>query len=159
MSSSAPLRTVEPRPLTPSGGQDRYGGYASEPQLGLRLGPESQIPDHPSSVTDIPRPSNNYGQMASQTLPAPTDVKQLKSQCQFNLREYQALLRRRQQQQQQQHGAAAAASTTSVEVESRLRTQQNLVLANLRMLQDEVKVMVRSAENHRWRKWLLGGAV
>jgi hypothetical protein len=34
-----------------------------------------------------------------------------------------------------------------------------MVLASLRQLQDEVKIKVKEAENHRWRKWLLGGAM
>ena len=152
MASSPKLRAVEPRPMSPDGAAYHPSPQAaSAPQIGLQLGPESQIPDHPSSVMDVPRPSNAYGQMASATLPAPADVRQLKSQCQFNLREYQALQRKRRRPD--------AASTSSVDLEARLRTQQNVVLANLRMLQDEVKVMVKSAENHRWRKWLLGGAV
>lgn len=87
--------------------------------------------------------------MATGQLPSPTDIKQLKSQCQFNLREYQALQRKR----------VRPGSTATLEIDGRLKGQQNIVLANLRELQDEVKVLVREAENHRWRKWLLGGAV
>jgi hypothetical protein len=44
-------------------------------------------------------------------------------------------------------------------LDARLKGQQNMVLAGLRQLGDEVKVLVKEAENHRWRKWLLGGAV
>jgi hypothetical protein len=103
-------------------------------------------------MMDVPRPSNNYGRagaMTTEQLPSATDIKQLKVQCQFNLREYQALQRKR----------VRPDSTTSLELEGRLKGQQNLVLGSLRQLQDEVKVLVREAENHRWRKWLLGGAM
>lgn len=156
MSSSQPLRPVEPRPMSPSPQPDRGPGpydypphSSSAPSIGLV---PSQIPDHPGSMMDVPRPSNNYGQsgpMATSQLPSPTDIKQLKSQCQFNLREYQALQRKRVRPE----------STTGLELEGRLKGQQHIVLANLRQLSDEVKVLVKEAENHRWRKWLLGGAV
>lgn len=165
MDSSAPMMTMEPRPMSPSNPHPHPHSYpagpprpGSAPQIGLHLGPESQIPDHPGSYMDVPRPSNGYGQRPSNsygqmtsTVSAPTDVKQLKSQCQFNLREYQTLLRKRQRPD--------SASTTAMDLESRLRSQQVLLLSNLKMLRDEVKTMVKDAENHRWRKWLLGGAV
>lgn len=156
MSSSQPLRAVEPRPMSPPSAMERgpapfdYPPHStSAPSIGLT---PSQIPDHPGSMMDVPRPSNNYGRpgaMTTEQLPSATDIKQLKVQCQFNLREYQALQRKR----------VRPDSTTSLELEGRLKGQQNLVLASLRQLQDEVKVLVREAENHRWRKWLLGGSM
>ena len=172
MPESENLTRMDPRPMSPQSDPQSYpkyphsysapnantyenaaayhngnNAYDSVGQLGLN---PSQIPDHPGSMMDVPRPSNNYGQMTS-TLPAPTDLSQLKTQCQFNLREYQALMRKRQGQ--------GTASTTTMDLESRLRSQQHLTLAGLHALQDEVKVLVREAEEHRWRKWLLGGAV
>lgn len=161
MEDPVPLTRMEPRPMTPPTDpypqQPTYHSTSvpnihghDAPNVGqIGLNP-STIPDHPSSMTDIPRPANGYGQMTS-TLPAPNDVTQLKTQCQFNLREYQSLQRKRVSQ--------GTASTTSMDLESRLRSQQGLTLAGLRLLQDEVKDLVKEAENHRWRRWLLGGAM
>ena len=155
MSSAEPLRAVEPRPISPQH-QDsmktspHLSRTTSAPQVGFA---PAQIPDHPSSMLDVPRASNNYGRpLTSTLLPQPTDIGQLRSQTQYNLREYQALQRRRIHHD-------GNASTTSLEIDSKLRTQQGMVLASLRQLQDEVKIKVKEAENHRWRKWLLGGAM
>lgn len=108
-------------------------------------------------MVDVPRPANNYASasapLATSTLPTAGDAKQLRTQCQFALREYQALLRRRATE----HGGAM--STSSLDLEARLKGQQNSVLVGLRDLQDEVRGIGKDARNHRWRTWLLGGAV
>jgi hypothetical protein len=106
---------------------------------------------------DVPRPSNNYGMgmpqpgAMQQQQQQPGDIRALKSHCQFGLREYQSLQRKRQR--------ISAASTSTLEIESRLRNQQGAVLADLQLLGEEVKGLVKAAENHRWRRWLIGGAM
>ena len=123
----------------------------------------SQIPDHPSSMMDVPRASNNYG--ASSPGPAATssmmappqeisqkrDVPTLKSHCQYGLREYMSLQRKRQR--------IDAASTSTLDLENRLRTQQGIVISDLMFLHTEVRNIIKAAENHRWRRWIVGGAM
>ncbi|KAF4125433.1 hypothetical protein GMORB2_4273 [Geosmithia morbida] len=177
---------------------------SSVPPLALRLGPESQIPDHPGSMWDVPRRSNGYGksggnQPQPQTpgltpgggfqYPGPpedyfsphhhhgdhhdgyeydrghgqqqqhlktgvlppgsaVDASQLLTQCRYILSEYQGLLRRRK-----------ASATSVADLDARLRGQQMAVLHSLGELQIEVHSMLKEAQNHRWRKWLLGGAI
>lgn len=180
-SKAAPLETVEPTPMSEAS--------SWVPPLALRLGPESQIPDHPGSVWDVPRPSNNYGRRPSSPSlshqqytypPPPQDYM------------YSHDMYAHQQQQQQagmtgmaiQPGSAVdasqlltqcrfvlseyqgllarrrRASTASLnEIDARVRGQQAAVLHSLGELQIEVHDMVKEAKNHRWRKWLLGGVV
>lgn len=144
------LAAMDPRPITPSA---QYLVSASVPNIALNIGPERQIPDHPGSMIDIPRPSNNYGaspnaMMVPQQI---RDVPSLKSHCQYGLREYMSLLRKRQR--------IDASSTSTLELESQLKSQQGYVLYDLRSLQQEVRQVVKEAENHRWRNWFIGGAM
>lgn len=44
-------------------------------------------------------------------------------------------------------------------VAERLRGETANVLGDLKALRDEVSDIVRATESHRWRKWLVGGAV
>ncbi|KAI5861549.1 hypothetical protein GGS23DRAFT_611549 [Durotheca rogersii] len=52
--------------------------------------------------------------------------------------------------QRQRYGGAAAA-------DPRLRAQQDVALADLRVLRDELDARLRAAEGKRWRRWALGG--
>lgn len=134
----------------PSQGQQYppLGEPAPVPGIALQLGPESQIPDHPGSLINIPRPpAETFSPLA---VSAPRDLRALRTSCQFNLGEYLSLQRKRQR---------LGASTSTLDLESRIRSQAGIVLGDLRMLQDEVRGLVKAAENHRWRKWLIGGAV
>lgn len=134
------------------------------PPIALRLGPESQIPDHPGSTVDLPRPSNNYGQgqvvggtaagAPLTSTPGPADAAQLRAQTQLALREYRDLLLRRRRA-----GRASAGAESPRSLEARLRGQRTAVLGNLHELQYEVHDMIKDAESHRWRRWLMGGAV
>ncbi|XWW98855.1 hypothetical protein V2A60_006858 [Cordyceps javanica] len=145
-------------PLVPS------SGFADNPSEGmaLRLGPEGQIPDHPGSVAAFgppmsqpmppPPPQQMFAPPPTGPMPmAPAymqgqdkrDIRTLRQSCQQNFREYLAL-----QQQYRQFGG---------NVSDRLRSQTDLVLSDLLSLQLEVRDLARAAQNHRWRKWLMGG--
>ncbi|KAK7222088.1 hypothetical protein V2G26_010091 [Clonostachys chloroleuca] len=189
---NVPLAKMDPRPMSsPSlanlDGPVKPTRTSSVPNIALKLGPESQIPDHPHSMNEVPRASNNYATspgyrgpgphdgvydsgygggggygpvanagyapapMMTSVSQLPSDVPSLKSRCQFQLQEYLSLQRKRQR--------AENSSKVALDLESRIRSQQGMVLNDLVALQAEVKAMVKSAENHRWRKWLLGGAI
>ena len=46
-----------------------------------------------------------------------------------------------------------------MDVEDRLRGQAAATVAELRRLKWEVSVIVEDGEKHRWRRWLMGGAL
>ncbi|KAF7545999.1 hypothetical protein G7Z17_g8743 [Cylindrodendrum hubeiense] len=118
--------------------------------------PESQTPNHQGkpadnmggSMTEVPRPNT---QMASTF--APTSLRELqalKTNCQFGLREYLSLQRRRQ---------TGDSAMSAYELDTRIRAQAGTVLSDLRVLQGEVRDIAKEAENHRWRRWIIGGAI
>ncbi|KAI1862087.1 uncharacterized protein JN550_010552 [Neoarthrinium moseri] len=63
----------------------------------------------------------------------------------LSLREYVAL------QKQRRYNDPVA--------ENRLRTQREVVLADLRTLRSDVSALVKAGESHRWGRWVLGGFV
>jgi hypothetical protein len=78
--------------------------------------------------------------------PAPLDVHNVKSTAQFHLREFLSA------REKLRRGG-------SYELQSHLRNQAGLVLGNLSTLQAEVRALAKEAENHRWRRFLVGGAM
>ncbi|KAK3687845.1 hypothetical protein B0T22DRAFT_140101 [Podospora appendiculata] len=64
----------------------------------------------------------------------------------FALREYMSMQRRRRMKEE-------------VGIEERLRIQASTVLGDLRELREDVAALVKDAESHRWRRFLLGGAI
>ncbi|UNI20484.1 hypothetical protein JDV02_006565 [Purpureocillium takamizusanense] len=131
--------------------------------IALHLGPESQIPDHPGSMVGVPQvqPPQAYYPPPPAVAPPPQavtaaaaagpgqdlDMRDLKTSCQVGLRELSGMQRLRRES-----GGAAG-------VESRIRAQAGLVLGDLRALQDEVRGLVKAAEDHRWRRWIFGGLI
>ncbi|OAR05820.1 hypothetical protein LLEC1_06724 [Akanthomyces lecanii] len=148
-------RSRSPAPYT--------GSFDGNPPEGmaLRLGPEGLIPDHPGSVADFGRPVSQPVPPQQTLAPPPEgpagmmpapyrkergalDIRTLRQSCQYNLREYLAV-----QQEYLRCGGNAA--------DSRVRHQTGMVLDDLMTLQMEVRELARAAQNHRWRKWLMGG--
>ncbi|KAM3483858.1 hypothetical protein MY8738_002755 [Beauveria namnaoensis] len=76
--------------------------------------------------------------------PEALDIDTLRQSCQYNLRGYLAL-----KQEYRRYGGSAS--------DGRLQSQTDLVLSDLLGLQMEVRNLAREAQNHRWRKWLMGG--
>lgn len=189
MESSAPLVNIDPRPISspsnayqepyaqqgpypqqspypPQGSYPPQGQYppqspypqigdpsaapGADPGIALHLGPESQIPDHPGSVLNTPNVPRPTQVLSPQAISAPADLRALKTTCQFGLREYLSLQRKRQR---------FDASTSTIDLESRIRAQAGVVLGDLRTLQSEVRGLVKAAENHRWRRWVIGGVM
>ncbi|KAI1413858.1 hypothetical protein F5Y13DRAFT_24314 [Hypoxylon sp. FL1857] len=115
-----------------------------------------------------PAPTPSYSAPASASAPAPahvsapmppeprlerpvstpfagTDIRSIRTACEFSLAEYLTL--------QKRHRYDDPAS------EHRLRTQRGIVMSDLQALRGEVSDLVKSTESHRWRRWLLGGLV
>ncbi|KAM0191620.1 hypothetical protein ACHAPA_007124 [Fusarium lateritium] len=135
-----------------------YNPQNYPPVSGPQTGPNNNLPMRPVSESYLP---NHPGAMASsikppqQMVPAmvPADLRELqalRTNCQFNLREYMSL-------QRQRRGGDSAVS--AYELETRIRHQTMMVLNDLRILQGEVRSIAKEAENHRWRRWIIGGAI
>jgi hypothetical protein len=118
--------------------------------IGLHLGPEAQIPDHPGSMVNIPRPPTQTFTPLVTTPAAPRDIRNMRANCLFGLREFITLQNKR---------TRFDASSTTVDIDTQLRTQANVVIADLRLLQAEIRALAKKAEDHRWRRWIVGGAL
>ncbi|KAI1099650.1 hypothetical protein F4804DRAFT_75065 [Jackrogersella minutella] len=76
---------------------------------------------------------------------AGTDIRSIKTACEFSLGEYLTLQKRRR------YDDPAS--------EHRLRAQQGVVMSDLQTLRKGVADLVETTESHRWRRWILGGLV
>jgi hypothetical protein len=181
MASDARLTSLPPKPMSSTSSHPAYDQSAPPPQpqppyaaqepdatisnFGLRLGPESQIPDHPGSMVDIPRPPTqtfsptlHQPQLMAQTSTMATatatatatgmDIRSVRASCSYGLRKYMTLQRKRQR---------FDGSTTSMDLEAQIRGQASRLLGDLATLQAQVRSMAKASENHRWRRWLVGG--
>lgn len=77
-------------------------------------------------------------------------MKNVRAATQHDLKEYARMIEMRRS------GDVTAAT---MEFEGQFRAQQALVIGNLKMLQGEMRNLAKAAENHRWRRWLVGGAM
>ncbi|GAB0140770.1 hypothetical protein EsHS_00001383 [Epichloe bromicola] len=157
--SEPPMRTIDPRPISspsnvpylppPPLGPQSYHQPGSGQGLGLQLGPESQLPDHPGSMMSIPTvPGHTLTPMVP---PAAVDVRNIKASAQFHLREYLSVKKKIRQ--------GGDASTAVYELESRLRARAGMVLGDLGTLQAEVRALAKSAQGSRWSRILVGGTI
>ncbi|KAK0620452.1 hypothetical protein B0T14DRAFT_409099, partial [Immersiella caudata] len=109
--------------------------------------PASQAPSFPppplAVVEQMPGPSMTPLPLATTIKPT---LKDTKAATAFALREYMNLQRARYRKEE-------------VGIEERLRIQASTVLGDLRSLRQEVGDMVKSAEKHRWRRFIIGGAI
>lgn len=86
--------------------------------------------------------------ITSTAMPTAPDVRHVRASAQFNLREYLSL-----------RGKAGrpSGSNANLELEGRLRHQAGVVLGDLNALEVEIRTLAKVAQNHRWRRWLVGG--
>lgn len=144
-------------PFVPPSGFNGDGFQSHPPEgVALRLGPEAQIPDHPGSAVSFGRPASQPVPPPQTFAPPPTgavpylqeyetpDIRTLRQSCQINMREYLAM-----QHEYRQYGGNVS--------EQQMRSQTGRVLSDLMNLQMEVRELAREAQNHRWRRWLMGG--
>lgn len=105
-------------------------------------------PQRASHQNDLLAPPPPMTPMLS--TPAP-DLKTARATSHAAVRELVDLMRRRE--------GAPPGSTISVDIDAKIRAQGAVVLGDLRMLRGELKEVARGREGHRWRKWIIGGAV
>ncbi|KAI8631898.1 hypothetical protein F5Y19DRAFT_378621 [Xylariaceae sp. FL1651] len=102
-------------------------------------------------ATAAPPPDTHIGRPVAAPPFTGTDIRSVKTACEFSLREYVTLLRRRRQQD----GGPAGDGDD----DDRLRAQAGIVVGDLKALRSEVSALLKTAEAGRWRSWLLGGFV
>ncbi|KAK1624398.1 hypothetical protein BDP81DRAFT_330101 [Colletotrichum phormii] len=129
-------------------------GYGGPPP-----GPTSVAPiEHMSGPAAYPNPHSQQASMVEGPRPSATlnplvtttqDLKTIKTGTQFALREYLSLQRKR----------GRLDGAMSLELEDQIRAQGRVLLGDLKVLRKEVGSLIKDGENHRWRNWLIGGAV
>ncbi|KAI5457101.1 hypothetical protein BGZ63DRAFT_318505, partial [Mariannaea sp. PMI_226] len=110
---------------------------------------QTKMPSNaPGGMTDVMRPST---QVAPTIAPnSLRELQALRTNCQFGLREFLSLQRQRKSGELQM---------SSSELDMRLRDTTYHLLSDLRVLQGEVRGIAKEAESHRWRRWIIGGAI
>ncbi|KAK8043081.1 hypothetical protein PG994_013564 [Apiospora phragmitis] len=123
---------------------------------------------YPSSSAPAPAGGNYYSDNVQQhQLPPPParvstsssgdrSIKSARTTCEFAAREYMTQLRRIP------YGSGSSYSVSepmAMDAMARARTQQGLVLDELQTLRRRLAVVIKEAEAHRWRKWVLGGVL
>ncbi|OIW32784.1 hypothetical protein CONLIGDRAFT_630401 [Coniochaeta ligniaria NRRL 30616] len=117
--------------------------YAPPPAAAVPAG-ASPLPVGPVPAPYLPGQSSGP---TYTTLPlAKQDIRDRRSSVEFALREYMSLQRRRYR-------------TDEVGIEERLRVQAAHVLTDLQTLRNDTSAMVKTAESHRWRRWITGTVV
>ncbi|KAG5963519.1 hypothetical protein E4U58_003537 [Claviceps cyperi] len=159
--SQLPMRAIDPQPI-PSPSNVPYVQpppgpqiYFSQPGPGQFLSshpaPESYMPNQLEPGSTANNPTIPGRTLTPTALPVPLDVHNLKANTQFHLREYLGL---RQKIRQGDDGSQAAYA-----LESRLRTEAGMVLGELSTLQAEVRALAKSAQDSRWSRFFMGGAI
>ncbi|KAI0466030.1 hypothetical protein F4859DRAFT_341281 [Xylaria cf. heliscus] len=138
--------TAAPLETAPSFLQQQQQQQQEEQKLQMQLHQQQQQqPQQPQQPQQQPQQQPCGQQQQQPVVASPfvgTDLRTIKSACEFSLREYASL-------QKQGPGPGR----------ERLRTQGALAVSDLRALRSAVSALLKRAEAARWRKWLLGGIV
>ncbi|KAK2002117.1 hypothetical protein LX36DRAFT_568866 [Colletotrichum falcatum] len=155
---SGPLQSIPQSALYP--GQ----GYGGPPPGGVVSNVKVQPPvEHMAGPAAYPTPQSQQASKVEAPRPAAIaaaafnpplattsqDLKSAKTSTQFALREYLSLQRKR----------GRLDGATSMELEDQIMNQGRILLGELKFLRKEVGLLIKDGENHRWRNWLIGGAV
>jgi hypothetical protein len=122
--------------------------------MGLHLGPEAQIPDHPGSTYDIPRPPTQTftGKVPTTAVaPAlPKDLRNVRANCVYQLREYMAL---------QNKTKMGDVSLSRIDLQDQMRNQAGIVVLELKRIQADLREVSKKGEQQRWKKLLVGAGM
>jgi hypothetical protein len=50
-------------------------------------------------------------------------------------------------------------SMSTLDLQNQMRNQADIVVLELKRLQADLREVARKGEEHRWRRWLVGGAM
>ncbi|SPO01472.1 uncharacterized protein DNG_04145 [Cephalotrichum gorgonifer] len=136
-------RPQGPQPSPYVGGTDPFRPQRASPSPG-RHHPASGVPSQDIAATPAMPMTPHFSSRGP-------DLKTARAASHAAVREFVDLVRRRQ--------GAPPGSTISVDIEGKIRAQGAIVFDDLRMLREELREVARAKEGHRWRKWVVGGAV
>ncbi|ROT41940.1 hypothetical protein SODALDRAFT_326123 [Sodiomyces alkalinus F11] len=158
-----------PAPDATPGVEQMSGPAAMFPSSSPGDGPHPQYPppvqhnappSAPPPGTFAPPPGPGYAPMpmvpqGPQGLSAPVDteppgIRAARGRAQMALQEYLSLQKKRKRAE----GGAKAS-----ELDQQIRVTAARVTQDLSAVRKEVRNMIKEAETHRWRKWLIGGLV
>lgn len=80
----------------------------------------------------------------------PMDVRLARNNATFAVREYIGLQQRRRK---------GGGPVPDLELDQQIRFQASRVIEDLSIVREEMRLVIKDAEAHRWRKWLIGGLV
>ncbi|KAI1443736.1 hypothetical protein F5Y02DRAFT_198933 [Annulohypoxylon stygium] len=108
----------------------------------------AQTPSYSASASvpapvSVPKPPDARLERPVSTPFAGTDIRSIKTACEFSLSQYLTLQKRRR------YDDPASGR--------RLFEQQGIAMSDLQALRSEVSDLVKTTESHRWRRWILGG--
>ncbi|CAK7234016.1 hypothetical protein SEUCBS140593_008795 [Sporothrix eucalyptigena] len=129
--------------LPPYGSNSYAGGYTSgPPRPGPGIGP---------ILTQSPGPMYANDTMTK------SDIRSARASVEEGLARIMELQRQQRQHLQYGPGAASVPNSTAAAVQDQLRLQTGSVLRDLRYVRRALYSMAKAAENHRFRRWLVGG--
>ncbi len=125
----------------PGGAPGAYGGYPPGPPAGA-----------PPGLTQSPGPA--YANSMAMTN---SDLRSARANVEAGLGRLISLQRQHRQHLQYGPGAASVPNSTAAAVQEQLRLETGYVLRDLRYVRRAVSGLAKAAENHRFRRWLVGG--
>ncbi|OAA67924.1 hypothetical protein SPI_00119 [Niveomyces insectorum RCEF 264] len=160
---------VPPEPTTSTAGSavgSSYGGGAAGGPGGSGSGSGVGFYEYPAGYGGFPPPPS--GPPALTQSPGPMqvggnntltkkDLRAARTATEAGLEQLLALQQQRRQHLQYGAGAANVPNSTAATVQEQLRLQTGAVLRDLRTVRRAVAALAKTAENHRFRRWLVGG--
>ncbi|KAL8298002.1 hypothetical protein RB597_007034 [Gaeumannomyces tritici] len=158
--NGGPLTHFQQQPNGSSGGHPQHqqqpngngGGhpqYQQQYQQPPKFDPPPLAPMSPSPMTQQGSLTQSPGPMVAATTATTHGLRGARLTTESALREYMALQRRRNH----------AAGSDGVDIGARIKLQSGVLVGELYQLRRRVADLVKAAEQHRWRRWLIGGIV
>ncbi|EPE10906.1 hypothetical protein F503_06001 [Ophiostoma piceae UAMH 11346] len=139
-------------PQDPSGRP--MGGYNYNYPPRPAAGTLTQSPGPMYAGNDTLNDTNTVSNTASRS-----DLKAARSNVEQGLARLIDLQRQQKQQLQYGPGAASVPNSTAAAIQEQLRLQTGSVVRDLRNVRRTIAGMAKAAENHRFRRWLIGGVL
>ncbi|PKS05962.1 hypothetical protein jhhlp_007795 [Lomentospora prolificans] len=143
-----PYTPSEAQMLGPAG-MEQFS-QSPRPPRDDRPGYHTTDPFRPQRVHSDPGPIAPAPSMTPM-LSTTHDIVTARSNSQYGLKEFVELVKRRQN--------APPGSTISSDIDAKIRASGGLLLKDLKGLRLELREVARNKESHRWRRWLVGGAM
>lgn len=134
-------------PLVGNAGSAGGGGQPGSTYSGSRPPPGAG----PPTLTQSPGPINTNDTISK------ADIRSARASVEESLGRIMELQRQQRQHLQYGPGAAKVLNSTAAAVQEQLRQQVALAMRDLRYVRRAIHDMAKAAENHRFRRWIVGG--